>query len=187
MATPQASVRVDTSGLKVKVQRIKASTDPKKVLTAIGIRQMRWIDQNFRRGGLERRWAPLKPSTIAARRKGSSKPLMDTGGLRRAFNYRVLSTQEVEVGAVGREDRPAGSLATYGEIARWHHGGTRPYTIIPKTKKALRWRTGRGAKAFAFAKVVHHPGLPSRPLLPTRLTARKLAIEVINAIVRRLR
>jgi len=33
--------------------------------------------------------------------------------------------------------------------------GARPHTIRPKNRKALRWPSGG---AFAFAKIVHHPG-----------------------------
>ena len=35
------------------------------------------------------------------------------------------------------------------------HWGTRPHTIRPKNKKALRWAVGG---KFAFAKEVQHPG-----------------------------
>ncbi len=35
--------------------------------------------------------------------------------------------------------------------------GTRPHTIRPKNKKALRWSAGG---KFAFAKQVNHPGYP---------------------------
>ncbi len=42
------------------------------------------------------------------------------------------------------------------------HWGTRPHTIRPKAKKALRWPAGG---AFAFAKVVHHPGYAGDPWL----------------------
>lgn len=35
------------------------------------------------------------------------------------------------------------------------HWGTRPHTIRPKNKKALRWSAGG---KFAFAKQVNHPG-----------------------------
>jgi len=34
-------------------------------------------------------WARLRPSTISRRRKGSSKPLMDTGRLRNSITYSV--------------------------------------------------------------------------------------------------
>lgn len=39
--------------------------------------------------------------------------------------------------------------------AAFVHWGTRPHTIKPKDKKALRWVAGG---AFAFAKSVRHPG-----------------------------
>jgi hypothetical protein len=60
--------------------------------------------------------------------------------------------------------------------------GTRPHIIRPKSKKALRWpakgtattlagraRTGAvrslGRGAYAFAKLVHHPGTKAQPFL----------------------
>jgi hypothetical protein len=33
--------------------------------------------------------------------------------------------------------------------------GTKPHTIVPKTKKALRWA---GPNGFIFSKIVNHPG-----------------------------
>lgn len=40
------------------------------------------------------------------------------------------------------------------------HFPTKPHLIKPKTKKALRWPNGG---AFAFAKVVNHPGYKGDP------------------------
>jgi phage gpG-like protein len=44
--------------------------------------------------------------------------------------------------------------------ARFHQEGTRPYTILPRDRKALAWPGGRHPVAR-----VHHPGLPARPFL----------------------
>jgi len=44
-------------------------------------------------------------------------------------------------------------VATHGLML---NDGTKPHTIIPKRKKALRW-VGAGGR-FAFAKKVRHPG-----------------------------
>ena len=40
--------------------------------------------------------------------------------------------------------------------------GTRPHTIRPKNKKALRWVDGNG---FRFAKFVNHPGYRGDPYM----------------------
>lgn len=42
------------------------------------------------------------------------------------------------------------------------HWGTRPHTIRPKNRKALRWSAGN---AFVFAKFVRHPGYKGDPWL----------------------
>ena len=50
------------------------------------------------------------------------------------------------------------TLAFGKEKAKWHHGGTKPYTIRPKKGKALKF-------AGIYRKKVNHPGLHARPLL----------------------
>jgi phage gpG-like protein len=57
-------------------------------------------------------WQPLKAITIARRRRGSSKPLVDTGELSRTATVRPRGPIEVEV-SVGRSDRPA-SIHQFG-------------------------------------------------------------------------
>ena len=42
--------------------------------------------------------------------------------------------------------------APYAPFVHW---GTRPHTIRPKSRKALRWPSGNG---FVFAKLANHPG-----------------------------
>lgn len=44
------------------------------------------------------------------------------------------------------------SRAPYAAFVHW---GTRPHTIKPRTRKALRWASGG---KFFFAKAVRHPG-----------------------------
>lgn len=61
------------------------------------------------------------------------------------------------------------------KYARWLHEGTRPYTIVPKTAKALRFKVGR---QVVFARRVHHPGLRGWPFLAGPLVAhRPLFVE----------
>jgi hypothetical protein len=52
------------------------------------------------------------------------------------------------------------------------HWGTRPHTIRPKLRKALRWPTNN---VFAFAKVVNHPGYAGDPYMITEATPQKVA------------
>lgn len=57
-------------------------------------------------------WQPLAAITVARRRRGSSKPLVDTGELSRTATARPRGKLEVEV-SIGRSDRPA-SIHQFG-------------------------------------------------------------------------
>lgn len=113
-------------------------------------------------------WAPLRPSTISFRRKGSSKPLQDTGGLRASYLAQPkVNSNSVEVGS-------------NKQYASFHEDGTQPYTIVPKTKKVLAAQGPGGW--VVFGKIVHHPGLPARPVLPSLSIAERLALEEIESM-----
>ena len=156
-----------------------------------GIQAMNWIDRNFRaQGGLLATgpWAKLRPNTIAGRRKGSSLILQDAGQMRQSFQMNFDSQRAV----VGSADKKA----------LWHEEGTKPYTIRPKTAKALAFPVAEGGRAvtvavrlksaqsgtgkyrkgqnLAFAQEVHHPGLPARRMLPTE---RELLPQLIRTSI----
>lgn len=86
-------------------------------------------------------WEPLKPLTLKS--KKTTRILFEHGDLLR-FHYQV-SGDELMIG-------------TNDWKASFHHFGTAPYTISPKTAKALHF-------AGLTVKRVHHPGLPARPLV----------------------
>lgn len=94
-----------------------------------------------------RPWAPLKPSTLAA--KGTTAILREKSIL--VGGIRFLSPTKNEVRVVSGQ-----------EYGAFHQTGTRPYKIRPKNKKLLKFQTADG---FGFAKEVNHPGLPARPFL----------------------
>ena len=156
-----------------------------------GIQAMNWIDRNFRaQGGLLATgpWAKLRPNTVAGRRKNTSLILQDSGQLRQSYQMNFDSQQTV----VGSADPKA----------LWHGKGTKPYTIKPKNAKALAFPVAEGGRAvtvavrlksarfgtgayrkgqnLAFAKEVHHPGLPARRMLPT---ARELLPQLIRTSI----
>lgn len=93
-----------------------------------------------------RAWRPLSPNTLASKR--NSKILNETGQLRDSLAYEA-SRREVVIGFADKK-------------ARWHQFGTRPYTIVPKNARMLRFMTPGGP---AFASQVRHPGIPARPIL----------------------
>lgn len=67
---------------------------------------------------------------------------------------RSLGKRQIPFGwEIGHDSR----IAPY---ARFVHGGTRPHTIFPRRKKALRWPAG---SSFRFAKRVKHPGYRGDP------------------------
>ncbi len=186
MATVVVSVNVKP--LQDTMARLSRKVESRAYLETLGLRILAWVDENFRAGGLEHPWVPLSPNTIASRRQGSgagsAQPLRDTGRMAQSFVY------ELDPG--GRSVW----VGTRDEKAQWHQEGTRPYIIRPVRAKMLRFITAspQGPKSkrggggfFAFAKEVHHPGIPARPLLPTPGLARDLAVEVMEGFVQELR
>ena len=86
MASTGATVTVNTRGLQRKLDKWQKGLSTKQLLEAIGNVHIRWVDKNFKAEGIEKRWKPLSPKTIARRRKGSSRILQDTGKLKGSFN-----------------------------------------------------------------------------------------------------
>ena len=80
-----------------------------------------------------------------------------TSQLERAIDTPFDFDNGNNVGVVYLDDK----AAPYGVFV---HEGTRPHTIKPKTKRALRWVPMAG-NSFFFAKEVHHPGTKSDPFL----------------------
>jgi len=164
------AIKVDITGAKRKINRIIRVLNKDDLLRAIGFRQLKWINDNFKaEGGLIKKagWKALTSNTIAGRRGGSSAILQDTGRLRQSFDDFGVN---VSGGAV--------TVGTRSKIAEYHEKGTDPYIIRPKRAKMLRFVTAGG---IVFAKEVHHPGLPKRKMLPTIKIAKELGISVITA------
>lgn len=89
-------------------------------------------------------WAPLSPSYQRNKLKNKNRILFLDGRLAKNFRYQI-SDNELNFG-------------TNVPYAAHHHFGTKPYTIKPKTKKAL-------AFGGTVVKKVNHPGLKARPLI----------------------
>lgn len=51
-------------------------------------------------------------------------------------------------------------IVAHAKQARWHQEGTKPYVILPSSKKALAWAGG-----LHPVSKVNHPGLPPRPFI----------------------
>lgn len=162
------AIDLDINAALAEFKRVGSVLSVAQILGLIGDRYLAWIDENFRREGIESPWAPLRPNTVAARRKGSKKILQDTSTLKKSANKKVVADL-LRVGFASK-------------VAEWHHFGTDPVDFGPKTKKALRFITTDGV---TFAKFVRHPGLPARPLLPSKSVAGKIASDVVEASIRK--
>ncbi len=162
-------VRIDASKAEAAVTAIGRAFQPEFFLRLVGQRQLAWINENFRREGAETAWHPMAANT-RAKRGGAAKLLRDRGRLAQSFVSALRGSDTV---AVGTAD-PRG---------RWHHEGTRPYTIRPKAAQVLRFMTVNGV---TFRRIVHHPGLPARPLVPSERLAAALATSVIDAAVAKI-
>jgi hypothetical protein len=165
-------IRIDASGAFRKIRRATNLLEPDKILGAIGQRHLAWINQNLRGAGIEDSWPPMSPNTIAARPQRSSGRHFSSryqAQLQQSFTV-VVSSPQVEVG-------------TELQFSRFHHEGTRPTTIRPRSAKMLRFVTAGGV---AFAREVHHPGIPARHLVPSARLGEELAVQVLEAIVAQL-
>lgn len=165
------SVQVEYKKAQAAVAKFGHQLEPRKLLAAIGNRHLGWVAENFKEEGAELKWPPLSPNTIAARRGGGggARILQDTGRMRMSFVQRGVRVQGNTEVSVGTEDKRA----------EWHDQGTAPYVIHPRKAKRMAFKTANG---LAFALVVHHPGLPKRPLIPSEKLGEELATGVIRAI-----
>ena len=158
-------ITIDAALFKAKLKKLGDAVNKDRLFNAVGMRGIKWVNDNFKREGLEIKWKPLSPNTVANRRKGSSAILQDTGRLRQSFDYK-LTPDAVIVG-------------TQSKIASYHNDGTKPYNIKAK-KKTLAFNVVGGR---VFPKEVRHPGLPARPLIPSPKEGESIAVTEINAII----
>lgn len=127
----------------------------------------------------------------------------DTKGLARQLGLETVAEAKHRVarktGTTGRTIRLArvtddSATVEVGGAGVYLELGTKPHVIRPRKGKALRWpakgtgvtlggraRLGAvrrlGSAAYAFAKVVHHPGTKAKPFL---LPAAKAAIAKVG-------
>jgi phage gpG-like protein len=157
-------IKIDASELIKTLEAASKVMRPATLLGVIGAAHLNWIDDNFRRRGIERRWPALSPNTVAA--KGSSAPLQDTGRLRQSFSTEVAG-DEVRTGTVN-------------QVASIHHSGTGGFTIRPRSASVLRFLTRDGV---VYARRVDHPGIPARPLIPSKAVGEQVALDAANAAI----
>lgn len=155
---------------------VKSPNAMSTIHNLMALEAKKWILENFDRDGKlavpGSGWAALKPNTIVGRRRGkggaSPKILRDSGLLRASVNSKADARQA----RAGFADRKA----------LFHHAGTKSYPIVPKRAPFLVFMTTSG---LVRTKKVKHPGLPARPLIPTRdqivpLVVKRLDLYVAN-------
>lgn len=99
--------------------------NPTPLLKVWGVRMLREVDEIFRAQG-KPPWAPLKPSTIAAKRQGKgSSGVKALAGLRNSFDFRITGPRQLTV------------FSTRPEAVFQEFGTKGPYEIRPKHAKAL--------------------------------------------------
>lgn len=170
----KVSISVLNSIGKAKLQRMIFAVGPAPMLKVVGARIMSYIDESFRTNG-RGTWPPLAPSTLAMRQSGGDQPLQDTGKYKQSFVTETDGKTYVEIGS---------SLKTPSGIplAAIHELGTPPFVIRAKNAKILAAQT-RGGNWVRFGKVVNHPGIPARPVLPTQAQAEKLVQDTVNEMI----
>lgn len=120
------TITVNTKNAEKMLAGVGQKLKQREYLTLVGQALLQWVGRNFEDEGTEKRWKPLSPRTIAGRRKRGSgaRILRDTGRMAMSFVSTVSRTgQWVSVGAAGSK--------THGDLARWHHFGTRRVPVRP--------------------------------------------------------
>lgn len=159
---------------KAKLERMIYAIGPAPMLKVVGARIMSYIDESFRTNG-RGQWPPLRPSTLAMRQSGGDQPLQDTGRYKQSFVTETDGKTYVEIGSSLKT--PSGI-----PIAGIHEKGTPPFVIRAKNAKILAAQT-RGGNWVRFGSIVHHPGIPARPVLPTQAQAEQLVQGTVNEMV----
>ena len=149
-------IKVDIKKAQIKIKRIRAALNTRKMLNAIGLRQLKWINDNFKQQGTLRQSFVHKVS--------GTKVSVGTADKKAAWHEFGTSPYII-------------SPKNKNSLVFAHPNGTA--TIKGHGTLHFNGKTG------FFLKEVHHPGLEPRPMLPTRRQARKLAKGVLKAFVKR--
>ena len=172
---PAIKIEISTVAGEEKVARLLKVIEPQTLLAAVGGRFLSYVDRQFKTRG-EGRWKPLAAGTLALRKRGGDQPLQDAGHYRQSFVQETDDRTFVEVGT---------NLKVGGfSLGKIHEFGTGPYTIRVKRAKVLAAQTRAGAWFF-FGKEVHHPGVPARPVLPTKAKAEEMIKLTVDAMLER--
>lgn len=198
---------IGVEALQATLRRIpERAQDLSPALKRSSLIVLKSIESNFRAGGRPRQWEPLAPSTVAGRRKGSSRPLQDTGQLSRAPTVLHLDRQHVRIGLPGEATNEGMDLR---RLAAIHQFGAKipAFDIVPKHGKALafpvphstriatsaggqyaRLDTPQGRRRMLVLAKVRFPGatIPARPFMLMQTEDRAAIIQEFEAHLARL-
>lgn len=160
-----------------KLEKLKAGIRPDIITSAIGGRLMSYVGESFDTRG-RGEWAALSPLTLLLRQRGGDVPLQDIGKYKQSFVQETDNATYVEVGTNIKTD-------TGISLGKIHEFGTGPYTIRVRRAKGLAAKT-RSGQWLHFGKEVNHPGIPARPVLPTKEVGERLVREVVEGMLQKL-
>lgn len=132
------TIKVDTKDIVNDIKRKLQKTtrnNKKGLLKSIGIDMVSEVKTRFKKGVdmNGKKWVPLKPDTIAARRKRNPgkwvRPLIDTGALRASVSKYTLKYNYVEI----KSNAPYADIHQYGY--RPKNIPARPFLGINKSQK----------------------------------------------------
>ncbi len=150
------SISISTDGILPPILQRAGNWGP--LLDQIGLYLVSQTLRHFALGGPG--WKPLKPSTVAHRRKGSAVPLRDTGRLMNSIAHKVEGNK-VKVG-------------TNVEYASTHQFGARKgqygtKTMVQHVREHVRRRKGASERVRAHERrrTIQIPwgDVPARPFL----------------------
>ena len=194
IGSSKITVSVDISKAAAMLNAVSIAMKPKTYLKQVGQDLLKWVNDNFKGQGIETKWAPLSPNTLAARRMmgRGGQILMDSRDMSKSFTS-VVDESSVAVG-------------TQDQKALWHEKGTSPYFIPVGAKGFLAFKTARlqstglgpyRGKARSKGEIlkrgwtytrkgVNHPGLAARPMLPSESKGRDLAMKTLDAYINKI-
>lgn len=151
------SITIKDEGLKTLLVAMEArGKDLSPFFKKSALIMTRSFAKNFEQEGRPSKWKPLSKNTVAGRRKGSKKILQDRGMLRLSAISRGAS------GNITKFTKDSLKMGSRQKTAVWNQEGTKPYTIVPKSRKTLSFMTASGR---VFVNKVNHPGLIARPFI----------------------
>lgn len=174
---PSVQISVDTTAGQAKIERLLKAVEPGTILNLIGARLTSYVDESFRTRG-RGQWQPLAPLTLELRKRGGDVPLQDTGRYKASY---VTETDGQTFVEVGTNLKTASGIS----LGRIHEFGIGPYTIRVRRAKVLAAQLRSGTWMF-FGKEIQHPGIPARPVLPSKVVVEKLIQETIDGMLSRI-